>query len=286
MMAIVLPWHSNPSWKPIQFRRFETGMGTSMRTARVVTDAGHAYLKAMGPHESPQLLAVEFVTTRLAQWFRLPVLDFGIIEIDAEIDEIPLGVNILARSGPAFVSRAIDAHTWGGSSAELDSLANAHDIGRLVVFDTWVRNCDRFSESLTRTRTKLDNVLLEHLTGDDTGKLRLIAMDHTHCFTCGRELDRTLNHMRMVRDASLFGLFPGFVPFVRQGDVEAATADLLTVDEEFVHRLTDEIPDQWLVRADIRQAWAELICRRADFVARNVLPAFAAKCWPNKLFDC
>ena len=80
----------------------------------------------------------------------------------------------------------------------------------------------------------------------------------------------------MVRDASLFGLFPGFMPLVRQEDVEAATADLLTLDEEFVRRLTDEIPDQWLIRADIRQAWAELICRRADFVARNVISAVAA----------
>ena len=285
-MAIVLPWHSNPSWQPTQFRRFEKAMGTSMRTARIVTDAGHAYIKAMGPHESPQLLAVEFVATRLAQWFRLPVLDFGIIEIDSEIDEIPLDGNTIAQSGPAFVTRAIDAHQWGGSVGELDALVNAHDIGRLVVFDTWVRNCDRFSGSLTRPRVNYDNVLLEHLTDADAGKLRLIAMDHTHCFTCGRELERTLNHIQTVQDDALFGLFPGFIPLVRQEDVEAATHDLLTLDTEFVGSLTAEIPGEWLVTENVRQAWAELICRRADYVARNVLRVIAARCWPDKLFDC
>lgn len=135
-MAIELPWHSTSNWQPTQFLRFEAGMETSMQTARIVTDAGHAYIKAMGSHESPQLLAVEFVATRLAEWFKLPVLDFGIIDVDADVDEIPLKNNNFAQSGPAFVTRAIDAHVWGGSRGELDTLVNSHDVGRLVVFES------------------------------------------------------------------------------------------------------------------------------------------------------
>lgn len=284
-MAISIPWHSNPKWQPTQFERYEAGLGTSLQTARVVTDAGRAYLKAMGPHESPQLLAIEFIATRLAKWLKLPVLDFGIIEIDAKIDEIRLMGDQLAHSGPAFVTRAIEAHTWGGSTEELENLINSHDIGRLIVLDTWLRNCDRYSTGLTGPRANYDNVLLEHLSGEDDGKLRLIAMDHTHCFTCGRELDNKLQHLETIQDPRIFGLFPGFIPMVRQNDVEDAIGDLRTLDHLFVRDVVEQIPAEWQVSSNARTALFELIIRRASYVADNLPGVLASTCWPGKLFD-
>lgn len=285
LMSIHTPWHSNPDWRPTEFKRFESGLKTSMATARIVTDAGPAYIKTIRGGESPHLLAIEFVATRLAKRFQLPVLDFALIEIDASIDEIPLSTGELALSGPAFVTRAIDAHTWGGAPEELNRLVNPQDIGRLVVFDTWVKNCDRFSASLKGFRANYDNVLLESLGGDEAGKLRLVAMDHTHCFTCGRQLDAKLNHIASVRYDQLFGLFPGFIPHVRQDNVETAVADLGKLDVSFVAEVVEDIPAEWQVSAGERQSLKELIVRRADYVAQTVLDLVKARCWPEKLFD-
>jgi len=138
---------------------------------------------------------------------------------------------------------------------------------------------------LTGHRINYDNVLLENLGGDNTGKLRLIAMDHTHCFTCGRELDSKLHNINSVQDDQLFGLFPGFVPLVRQHDIETAVADLATLDVSFVNDLVNEIPNEWQVLAAARNSLAKLIVQRAHYVAESVLPAISAVCWPGKLFD-
>lgn len=260
-------------------------MGTSMQTARILTDAGRAYIKTMGDHESPQLLAIELISTRLAQWFKLPVLDFAIIEIDSEIDEIPLKDGGLAISGPAFVTRAIESHTWGGHADELATLVNPQDVGRLVVFDTWLRNCDRYSKSMNSVRKNYDNVLLEHLMEPESGNLRLIAMDHTHCFTCGRELNDKLHHIDTVRDENVFGLFPGFVPFVRQDDLKDALTDLKNLDREYVREVINEVPDEWQITSQTKRSLAHFIIDRADFVSGNGLRVIGSDCWPGTLFD-
>ncbi len=114
-----------------------------MGTARIVTDVGPAYIKAMGNRQGPHPLAAELVATQLAAWMGLPTFEFAILEIDANVDEIPFLRGGFATSGPAFVTKAALGHTWGGSEKELANLTNPEDVSRLVVFDTWVLNCDR-----------------------------------------------------------------------------------------------------------------------------------------------
>jgi hypothetical protein len=72
-------------------------------------------------------------------------------------------------------------------------------------------------------------------------------MDHTHCFTCGRELDKKLNQISSIQDDRLFGLFPEFVSLVCQQDVEIAIGDLTKLDVSFVNQLVDDIPVEWQV---------------------------------------
>ena len=176
------------AWKPTTFLRFEEALDTSMGTARIVTDAGHCYVKALGNRQGPHPLACEWVATHLAHWFGLPTFDFGVLQIDAEIDEIPFLRGGTAASGPAFVTRAAAGHTWGGSAEELDCLVNCEAISWLMVFDTWTLNCDRHPADLTVRSPNYDNVFLERVSESDPVGFRLIAMDHTHCFTCGRDL--------------------------------------------------------------------------------------------------
>ncbi len=252
-----------------------------MNTVQIVTDAGPAYIKALGNPLGPHPLACEWVATHLAKWFGLATFEFAIMIIDAEIDEIPFSSGGMAHSGPAFVTRSASGHTWGGSKKELKALVNTNDVSKLVVFDTWVRNCDRHPPDLTVRRPNFDNVFLE----DVSGKLRLIAMDHSHCFTGGRDLNERIARIDNVKDGQLYGLFPAFVPFVREKYVEAGIARLTELDHKIVSEIVETIPDEWEVTSQAASALTDFVCHRAEFVAETVLEPIGQQCWPEQLFD-
>ena len=136
--------------------------------------------------------------TQLAQWFGLPTFDIAIIEV-CEADEIPFvdqkGKRIgQAQPGPAFISRGEAGEPWSGNESQLKRLVNPKDISRLVVFDTWTRNCDRHwwpdGAAMGRARINLNNVFLSEEA--PPGQFILKALEHTHCFTCGRALTTKL----------------------------------------------------------------------------------------------
>jgi len=127
-----------------------------MGTTKIKTDATFGYLKALGNRQSPHLLAVELVATQLARWFGLSIAEFALLNL-SEHDCFDLPRNVRTQPGPAFVSRHVNGSTWSGTDAGLHSIENPEDITRLVVFDTWVRNCTairRISGCVSRiTRT-------------------------------------------------------------------------------------------------------------------------------------
>ena len=277
--------HGTNEWNPATFTRFEHGLDTSMGTARIITDAGPAYIKGLGNRQGPHPLACELVATKLAQWFGLPVFPHAIIHVDAAVDEIPFHRGGHVESGPAFITRATIGHAWGGSESELAKLVNLEDVTRIVVFDTWVLNCDRFPPDLTSRRPNYDNVFLEDLFGDQSGSCKLIAMDHTHCFTCGRDLGDSLTRIGRVKDDRLYGLFPAFKPLVRQQYVEAAIDRLRLASVDVVRPIVDLIPKEWQVDSNNRELLVNLIVQRATYVADTVLELIGGECWPNQLFD-
>jgi hypothetical protein len=264
-------------WQPREFRRFLRGLNTSMGTARIDTDAGEAYIKAMGNRQGPHPLACEWVATQLARWFGLPTFDTHLIVIDATRDEIPFLRGGRAASGPAFVSRRVSGRPWGGDPADLDSLVNPEAISYLVVFDNWVLNCDRHPPDLATRRPNLDNVFMSDEDTPD-GRFRLIAMDHTHCFTCGRDLSPRMAEIDRMRDERFYGLFPEFVPHLRVRPLEEARARLLQAESGMVRGILATIPREWDVSAAATAAWEELICRRARVVAESVAPRLLALC--------
>jgi hypothetical protein len=109
--------------------------------------------------------------------------------------------------------------TWGGGDRELKLLVNPQDISRLVVFDTWVMNCDRHCPidpgTGIRRKPNRDNVFLSEDAPD--GQFLLKAIDHTHCFSCGRDWTKRLNQFDRIKDGRVFGLFPGVSGFSDQG---------------------------------------------------------------------
>ena len=94
----------------------------------------------------------------------------------------------LTQPGPAFITRAEPGMQWSGSEGDLKTLANPDELSRLVLFDTWTLNCDRYRPA--PPRIKRDNVYLSR-EGAPPGQFLLRAMDNGHCFTCGRDLTST-----------------------------------------------------------------------------------------------
>ncbi|MBL8829751.1 MAG: hypothetical protein JNM18_22420 [Planctomycetaceae bacterium] len=185
-------------------------LGTSMATARILTDAGPAFLKAKGNPQGPHHLACEWVGTQLAAWLGLPTLPFVLLQIDQAVDEIPFLHGGFASSGTAFVTQATSGHSRGGSLEELESLVNPEAISHLVLFDTWIRNSDRYPPPSSVRKPNYDNVFLADVHNSERGTLKLPAIDHTHCL-CGPDgLNGKVASIDRIKDEELYDLFRGF----------------------------------------------------------------------------
>lgn len=254
------------TWHPALILRYIETIPSSTYVARVETDAGEGFLKALGNPEGPHVLACEWVGTLLAEWFGLRVLDCAIIEVTPE-DEIPLRDGTLASPGPAFVTKFERGFQWGGKADSLRRVTNPADISRLVVFDTWIRNCDRYRPAPGK-RANRDNVFLSQAMKPPG--LILKAIDHTHAFTCGRALTPRLGHIDDVQDSTVFGNFPEFSSFLEPEAVESAAARLGAITVAEVARFVESVPRAWDVAPEVRQAWVRLVTGRAKFVAANI----------------
>jgi hypothetical protein len=262
-------------WRPTQIHRFIDHWDTGTQVIRVATDLGDGYLKAMGNPEGEHVLACEWVGTQLARWFGLPTFDFGVVEVTLDID-LPFARSGKAIPGPAFITRAEVGEPWGGEPRELNQLVNPQDLNRLVVFDTWTRNCDRYSEKDDGSlRINRNNVFLSEEA--PAGQLLLRAMDHSHCFTCGRPISPKLAEIDKTHDDRVYGLFPEFRPYLQRGAVTLAVADLCRLDRATARQMTQTIPGQWDVDARARTALEDFLLRRASYLADRILTLL----WPQ-----
>jgi len=172
----------------------------------------------------------------------------------------------------------MEGNVWGGGEESLKRLVNPEDLGKLVVFDTWTRNCDRHPPDPTTRKPNRNNVFFS-VEGLPGGQSRLIAMDHTHCFHCGNDLDGRLSRIDRVKDARIYGLFPEFVPFMKDPALrpawEEAVDQLKTLDPGWVRRIVSSIPAAWSVDSSGRDALADQICQRASFIHSHFLSLIA-----------
>ena len=237
-----MPKTPSSFWNPTEIRRYISSRESSTQVILVNTDLGDGYLKAMGNPEGEHALACEFVGTQLARWFDLPTLEFGIVNV-TDADRLPFhrkGKG-LAKTGPAFITKADPGEPWGGKKRELKRLVNPNDISRLVVFDTWVCNTDRYSHNEDGSvRRRIDNVFLSE--NAPAGKLLLRAVDHTHCFTSGREILAKNLGASLIRDNRVFGLFPEFETFLNRRAVREAAADLRQMTMATAKAIVSTIP--------------------------------------------
>ena len=264
-----MAWNLESTWQPTRLLQVAGSVDTSTGATEVSTDAGRAYIKPMGNRQGPHVLATDWVGTHLARWFGLSTFDIAILKLDVD-DAFPLPRGYEAKPGPAFAARALPGEPWGKSGLHLDVVVNLEDISRLVVFDTWTINCDRHHHDRTARKPNPDNVYLSS-EGVDVVKRRLIAMDHGLCFIrSGEDLTPKLANIAKVQDDHIYGLFPEFRERLRQSTIEDCVSRLREMDSSTAGKIIDTVPREWEVSHEAGNAWIELICRRATFVADNI----------------
>jgi hypothetical protein len=256
-------------WSPTRFVEFVEGYDTSAAPAQIVTDAGPAFIKALGNRGGPHLLASEWIATHLAKWFGLSTFDCALLVLQPG-DVIPFIRGGQAHPGPAFVTRKEIGQTWDGCADTLAQLDNPQDITRLVLFDTWVLNWDRHPPDRTR-RPNYGNVFLS-MEGASPGRFLLKAMDHTHCFGCrAGELSRHVADIDVIQDERIYGLFPAFRPLLQEPVARDVCRHLATLRRAEVERLVHSMPAEWDVTGEVRDRLVEQIVRRANFVAEHIM---------------
>jgi hypothetical protein len=210
---------------------------------------------------------------------KLRTLEFCIITL-TEDDLILLADGSRAHAGAAFITRYEDGIPWGGSKEELDFLINPADIGRLIVFDTWTRNCDRYMPRQDNPRVNRDNVYLSTQEAPK-GRFLLKAIDHGCCFTCGRELTSKMSGLDLVQENRLYGRFPQFADRTNRIGMLQIVQEVEAITREDVEQILQQVPRGWDLSSAATGALCDFVCNRARYI-REIIDNE----WPPRdLFD-
>ena len=237
----------------------------------------------MGNPRGEHVLVAEYVGTRVAALLGLPTFDVALLRLGT-CDEIDLEDGHCAAPGPAFATRSVPGRAWGGGDDELNRIVNAEDAAVLVVADTLLRNPDRHPRTPLEPgrpprRLRHDNVFLS-FEGLTDGRSRLIAMDFTECMTSGGEITPRVAHIEAVRDDGIYGLFDEFRELMTQDRIDRAVGRLARVTRETVAAVVQDVPDEWQLSREAREAVVSLISTRAAWLADNIAERLASLCQP------
>ena len=275
---IALSKLSSPFWQPREILRQTDQRESSTQVVMVRTDLGDAYLKVMGNPQGEHALVREWVGSQLARWFGLLTFEFGTIEVKPEELGIIsfLRTDCQPRAGPAFISKADRGQPWGGSKRELERIANKEDITKLVILDTWIRNQDRYFQRPLpeKPRINRDNVFLSEEAPE--GQFLLRAIDHSDCFTNGKEILKKHLGIAETRDEAIYGLFPEFRDYLDRAAANQAVARLGQMNRATAEAIVVSIPLEWDVRKSDREALADFIVQHAAHVSRTIMTLL----WP------
>lgn len=265
-MELSPPWHAQPSWQPTEITQFINHVDSGAGTLIVQTDAGLAYLKALGNPDGPHALVKDLLGTHLAAMLGLPTFDYAVVEI-TDADELPFFRGGNAEPGPGFVTRGEEGSVWDGSPRLLGKIDNPDALSGLVVVDTWLRNTDRYY--LPKNRVNWDNVFFSKESTED-GKLSLRAMDFSHAIQYGGELTKAVNSISNVKDNAIFGLFPEFRKRLSQDAIHHYANILGDVSKLQLEDAVGLVPQQWHLDSHVRSALASYLYQRASYVAKTI----------------
>ena len=228
------------SWTPTKIRWVDRCHDTGSEVVELMTDAGPGFAKLLG----------------------LPVFEHALLPYDG-FPEITLHHGGRAEPGPAWITRKEEGFPWSGRTEDLTDLNNPDDLAAMVLLDLWTLNCDRYRPS--PLRINYGNVFLSRQHAS-SGKLRLVAMDHTHIFTCGRALTPAVAHVDRIQDSLRFGLFPGFGGQVSWARAHAAHKRMEAIAPETIRDVIARVPREWQIDGPTRDALGRFLVQRKDWL--------------------
>lgn len=230
---------SGRDWQPSTVERVTRVLETSTKPLQVMTDEGAAIIKYIGNPAGNDALICELVGTELANMIGLTTPDFAVLEIPSIV--LPNNPLLQISPGPAFCSRWTEATSLSPGSTLLKKLRQPEAVAKLVVFDTWLRNKDRFAEPDLSTygNANYDNVLLRM----DKRMVELVVIDHTHAL-----VETTLEDElgpEWIAERNVYGLFDQFAPILTRAAVDTALTLVEQIDLETIRRVCEEVPREW-----------------------------------------
>ena len=97
--------------------------------------------------------------------------------------------------------------------------------------------------------------------------MQIIAMDHTHCITCGRELTKRIANIETTRSERLYGNFPEFRGWLTGAATDIYLDRLRSFNQQIADQIVAGIPRDWLIGDEIQNSLKEFLTRRAVFVS-------------------
>ncbi|WP_420360257.1 HipA family kinase [Agrobacterium vitis] len=245
------------NWRPTRIERINTILSSSTKPLLAVTDLGTAVVKYMGNKAGLDVLVTELIAAELANRIGLKTPDFAVVEIPSITTADPF---VTIEAGPAFFSRWEQAYSLSPNSKLLADIRRLHDIARLVTFDTWIRNKDRFAGDANGGIVNYDNILFKA----DKRKTQLLVIDHSHAFA-ETTLEDEISDL-WATEKSVYGLFNEFVPMLTRRDIESALHAICAVEINDIEDICLSTPPQWGFTTTLAKRLAGLLAERAKLM--------------------
>lgn len=249
--------------QPQEILRELEAVSTSTQPIKVKTDAGVGYIKAINNPIGQAALARELVAAELGTWLGLKIPDYAIVP-PTNLD-IRLGRTAEKARGPFFFSRAVDAEPFDGDESTAKAVRPQSDIALLVVFDTWIRNLDRYGFG-DGAHPNFENLLTRRKHASK--EIELIPIDHSHVFSYPTWSD--ISSYNAIEDPNVYGRFPVFANFLPEAAVYDGINKLKTLDRKFVEECVNGIPSEWEPSQDVKNKIIDFIVLRAEYVCKSL----------------
>ena len=229
-----------------------------------MTDDGEGFIKSANNPQGAASLVGELLGAELGTWIGLKIPPFAIIE-NCEIEIVASNSRIMEP--PFFFSQTVEGETRDFGGDFVNKLRNPSDVAKLVVFDTWIRNLDRYVESGNHSND--ENILYSR--SSTPRKYEIVPIDHTHCISGFDYMEEgQINWNELINDESIYGRFPEFLPLITRAAVQDSLDLLASLDRNFVLEVVNSIPVRWALTQSARNALADFLCYRAEFLVQNL----------------
>lgn len=248
------------NWRPKKLIRIVKVLNTSTKPALVDTDQGLGLLKYLGNPQGTDALIAEKLAADLAQNLLIPAPCHSLITVD-QYDLTEYGTQI--DPGSAFISKWMNpATTFSPESAMLGQLRETGFVSRLVVFDTWIKNTDRFSPAPGSSEPNYDNLLFV----PDKQKVNALVIDHTHAFV-ETTFEDEITLEDWWSDETVLGIFPNLATLLDQSKVLKEIEAVNDFCANGLKEVIECIPRDWHLSQAARSALNENLTKRAEHLA-------------------